>query len=141
MRLHVEALSVHDDGSRMMAVNEPGGRLAPRFFLGRTLAGNLWRFRTDVPHRRPFLAAVEAGHAVSVCASVRITRSAHEAGVETLPAYRQRGHAVSVVAAWAMAVRKLGALPLYSTSWDNIASRQVAASLGMQMLGVGIHLS
>jgi RimJ/RimL family protein N-acetyltransferase len=31
-------------------VNEPGGGdLAPRLFLGRTRAGNLWRFRADLP--------------------------------------------------------------------------------------------
>ena len=225
MRIHVEALYTHDDRLRIRSVNEPGGDVAPRFFLGRTNAGNLRRFRTDlpdelvveleklcdeepvteelprvpmhqaeyirlltshapiervwagpaywfstdvapraqpveinesnadllqggledwledVPHRRPFMAMVEDGHAVSVCASVRITHAAHAAGVETLPTYRRKGHAANVVAGWANAVRKLHAIALYSTSWDNTASRNVAAGLGLSMLGVDFHIT
>lgn len=48
MRLHVEALFSHDSSGRMRTVNEPGGAVAPRFFLGRTAKGNVWRFRHDV---------------------------------------------------------------------------------------------
>ena len=90
------------------------------------LRGGLQDWLADVPHRRPFMAMIEDDHAVSVCASVRITPAAHAAGVETLPAYRQKGHAANVVAAWANAVRKLGAIPLYSTSSENTASRPVS---------------
>ena len=105
------------------------------------LRGGLEAWLPDVPHRRPFLAAIEGGRAVSVCASVRITPAAHAAGVETLAAFRGRGHARAVVAAWARAVRGLGALPLYSTSWENMASRAVAARLGMTMFGVDFHVT
>jgi RimJ/RimL family protein N-acetyltransferase len=50
MSLHVQALFTHDAHSRLVRVNEPGGGgLAPRFYLGRTREGNLWRFRADVP--------------------------------------------------------------------------------------------
>ncbi len=225
MRMHVEALFTHNESLRIESVNQPDDGVAPRFFLGRTIAGNLWRFRTDlpsdlaielkklcngepetneisrtpenqkeyirlleahtpikqvlsgpaywfstdvvpcvqpveisetnadllrggledlledVPHRRPFMAMVEDGQAVSVCASVRITDAAHEAGVETLPAYRQKGHATNVVACWANAVRKISAIPLYSTSWDNTASQNVAARLGLSMFGVDFHIT
>jgi hypothetical protein len=48
MRLHVEALFTCDDAGDLLAVNEPGGVPAPRFFLGRTAEGNIWRFRHDV---------------------------------------------------------------------------------------------
>lgn len=49
MTLHVQALFTHDTQSRLLRVNEPsGGGLAPRFFLGRTQEGNLWRFRADL---------------------------------------------------------------------------------------------
>ena len=48
MRLHVEALFVHDAEQRMTRVNEPNGALAPRFFLGRTADGVMLRFRYDV---------------------------------------------------------------------------------------------
>jgi predicted GNAT family acetyltransferase len=61
--------------------------------------------------------------------------------VETLPAARRRGHAVSVVAAWARAVKQIGALPLYSTSWDNVASQSVATKLGLSHFGVDFHVS
>ena len=93
----------------------------------------------DVAHRYPFLAAVESGHAVAVCASVRMTHNAHEAGVETHPAFRGRGHAARVVSAWAKVVAALGAEPVYSTHWDNIASRAVAATLKLQIAGVDYH--
>src|SRR5262245_6303363 len=50
MTIHVQALFTHDAHSRLLAVNEPGGGgPAPRLFFGRTRAGNLWRFRADLP--------------------------------------------------------------------------------------------
>ena len=94
----------------------------------------------DVGHRWPFVAAIEDGQAVAVCASVRISERSHEAGVETAPDYRRRGNAARVVTAWARRVRALGAEPVYSTSFENAASRQVAASLGMKLIGVDFHV-
>jgi hypothetical protein len=225
MRLHVRALFTHDDRSRIKALNQWDGGEAPRFFLGRTKTGNLWRFRADqpdtlvaklealcreeplpddpkqapahwdaylrelafhapirriwtgpayafttdvvpdvspeaisrenqdllrgemeewlkdVPHRQPLMAMIVEGRAVSVCASVRITRPAHEAGVETLPEHRRRGHAANTVAGWATAVRKIGALPLYSTSWENTGSMSVAEKLGLFLFGADFHVT
>jgi RimJ/RimL family protein N-acetyltransferase len=105
------------------------------------LRGGFDAWLDDVPHRQPFLAALEDGRAVAVCASVRITAAAHEAGVETLAPARGRGHAADAVAAWADAVRRAGALPLYSTSSDNAASQRVAAKLGAQPIGTDFHVS
>jgi hypothetical protein len=48
MRLHVEALFTHDASGDLVQANEPRGLPAPRFFLGRTLAGSICRFRHDV---------------------------------------------------------------------------------------------
>lgn len=225
MQRHVAALYVHDHRGRTVGVNQWNGGVAPRFFLGRTSAGHLWRFRNDVDadlvealsaharaepvrdevsalpehrydyerllalhapiehrwsgpayrlpsnvapgraprilgvadegllrdgldawredlaHRQPALAAIVDGRAVALCASVRIRAAAHEAGVETLPAFRRRGHAVDVVAGWAQAVHALGAGALYSTSWENLASQRVAARLGGSMFGVDFHLT
>lgn len=95
----------------------------------------------DVPHRRPFMAVIEEGRAVSVCASVRISRDVHCAGVETLPGSRGRACGSAVVAAWARAVRDLGATPFYSTSWDNLASRGLARRLGLRLFGVDFHIT
>ena len=105
------------------------------------LKGGLEEWIPDVAHRRPFMAMVEEGRAVALCASVRITADVHEAGVETLPAYRRRGHALNVVAGWAAAVAELGATPFYSTSWQNVASRKVAERLGLPLFGVDFHIT
>src|SRR5262245_47335116 len=50
MAMHVQTLFTHDAHARLLLVNEPGGGApAPRLFLGRTRAGNLWRLRADLP--------------------------------------------------------------------------------------------
>jgi RimJ/RimL family protein N-acetyltransferase len=226
MAMHVHALFTHDTHARLLCVNEPGGGApAPRLFLGRTRAGNLWRFRADLPeslieelealcvdepmgrefHRpprhlkayvrllathapvqalwmgpayhftayvepsrpllalmathaerlqggfeklvaelpawQPFVAIVEEGRAVAVCRSVRITPAAHEAGVETLPAFRGKGYARDVVAGWARAVQALGAIPLYSTSWENTASQAVAKKMHLVPYGTDFQVT
>ncbi|MGQ0641595.1 MAG: GNAT family N-acetyltransferase [Gemmatimonadaceae bacterium] len=48
MRLHIETLYTCDGACRLVAVNYAGSAPAPRFFLGRTAAGNAWGFRHDV---------------------------------------------------------------------------------------------
>jgi hypothetical protein len=228
MRLHAEALFTHDRAGDLVRVNEPNGAVAPRFFLGRTTHGDMWRFRHDVAsdvraeleaairaelregsavespidparyeailarsapvertevgpafvfpdslprtanatgatrvtdanaelltlHLAPWLPDVRLsqpmfvvtcdGHAVSVCASVRQAAEAYEAGVETAAVYRGRGLAAPAVAAWATAVRALGRVPLYSTSWQNTASRAVARKLALIHFGNDLHIT
>ncbi len=225
MRMHVAALFVLDERERMTRVNEPDGKRAPRFFLGRTAQGYEWRVRDDVdgqlagelesaclaesaaeetllserdstryenilsrfepiqsieagpafhfpaqlvsasravlvteanaevltPHLEPWLPDVSAsrplfarlvdGRAVAVCCSVRITALADEAGVETAPEFRGHGYATEAVAAWAKAVRAMGRTPLYSTSWQNSASRALARRLGLLIFGADLHIA
>jgi GNAT superfamily N-acetyltransferase len=95
----------------------------------------------DVRRSPPLFARVVDGQAVAVCASVRITPDAHEAGVETAAAFRGRGYATQVVAAWARAVRASGVEPLYSTAWQNAASRAVARKLGLVQFGSDLHVT
>jgi RimJ/RimL family protein N-acetyltransferase len=95
----------------------------------------------DVAFCQPFMALVQQGQAVSVCASVRVTPAAHEAGVETPAPFRGRGYAARVVAAWARAVRAIGSIPLYSTSWQNTASQAVARKLGLVRYGTDLHIT
>lgn len=225
LRLHVEALFTHDGAGRLVAVNEPGGAAAPRFFFGQTADGNAWWFRHDVdaalandlqticesqpagldveahhagaapfidclaraePVRKtwagpafrfpsdlpgkdiavrvtpdnatvlspyleawlndvsaivPLVVVLEDGKAVSICGSVRMTPEAHEAGVETHADFRGRGHAARAVNAWARAVREMNRFPLYSTSWENEASRALAKKLGLIQYGATLHIT
>ena len=182
MQHHLETL-FKLDGGRLLATNEREERPAPRFFLGRTAHGNVWRVRHDVsrptaaelsvlaeaeafagrsdrhPRSRqeyerilsreeevrrtwsgpayrfpeqlpdpgstrlltpddadlltsrfddwrpdleagaPVIVALERGRPVSLCCSVRISVTAHEAGVETPPEFRGKGYAGRVVSA------------------------------------------
>lgn len=100
------------------------------------LHGGFEKLIEELPAWQPFVALVEGNRAVSVCRSVRITPEAHEAGVETLPEFRGNGYAKEVTAEWARLVRSSGAIPLYSTSWENKASQAVARKLGLKCYGV-----
>jgi hypothetical protein len=85
----------------------------------------------EIPRRSPILAVTDSGYPVSVCFCARMSEIAAEAGVETAAALRGRGLAPRVTAAWALAIRASGRIPLYSTSWSNAASLAVARKLGL----------
>ena len=105
------------------------------------LRGGFEELIAELPDWQPFLAIVEESRAVSVCRSVRITPDAHEAGVETLSDFRGRGYAQDVVAGWARVVQSLGAIPLYSTSWENTASQAVAKKLHLVPYGADFQVT
>ncbi len=86
---------------------------------------------SEIPDRTPIVALVEEGRAVSVCFSARRSNVAAEAGLETALGFRGRGLGPRVAAAWAIAIRASGRVPLYSTSWSNDASLAVARKLGL----------
>jgi len=98
-------------------------------------------WRDDVSGSAPMAVVLEAGKAVSVCCSVRITTHAHEAGVETHPDFRGRGHAARAVSGWARAVREMNRIPLYSTSWTNEPSRALARKIGLIQYGADLHIT
>jgi RimJ/RimL family protein N-acetyltransferase len=63
MELHVDALFRHTAAGRLLETREVDPAPAPRFFLGRTREGHLWRCRDDLPaslvQRLEALAAAE----------------------------------------------------------------------------------
>ncbi|MBZ0287230.1 MAG: GNAT family N-acetyltransferase, partial [Anaerolineae bacterium] len=95
----------------------------------------------NLPALSPAAMVVEDGAAVTVCASVRLTPQAAEAGLYTEDSYRGRGFGVDAVCAWANAVYASGRLPLYSTSWDNIVSQAVARRLGAVLYGADFSIT
>jgi len=98
-------------------------QLLERNFRGWTAA--------EIPERSPILAVIEGGYPVSVCFCARNAETAAAAGLETAAAFRRRGFALRVTAAWALAIRASGRIPLYNTSWSNAASLAVARKLGL----------
>ncbi len=127
-----DALPLPPNGTRVVSVDKDNAQI---------LQKHLGDWLPDVPHRRPFYAATKRGIAVSVCASARISHLLHEAGVETAEGHRRKGYALLAVRGWAAAVDALGATPVYSTAWDNVASRRVAAALGLRRFCVDCHIS
>ena len=112
-------------------------QLLARHFSGWTAA--------EIPGRSPVVGVVEDGHAVSVCFCARRSDTAAEAGLKTAAEFRGRGLGPQVaaawaLAAWALAVRASGRIPLYSASWANGASLAVARKLGLVAYASGWSL-
>jgi predicted GNAT family acetyltransferase len=70
-----------------------------------------------------------------------MTAQVAEAGVYTVESYRGRGYAAETVRGWAAAIRAMGRLPLYSTSWANTASPAVARKLRAVQYAVDFSLT
>ena len=90
-----------------------------------------WELGEISAGRAPVLAVMEDGFPVSICFCARRSDTAAAAGLETAEAYRGRGLGPRVTAAWAMAVRATGRVPLYSAAWSNEPSLAVARKLGL----------
>ena len=90
-----------------------------------------WKLGEIAPGRAPVLAVIEDGLPVSICFCARRSAAAAAAGLETAEAFRGRGFGPRVTAAWAMAVRASGRVPLYSAAWSNAPSLAVARKLGL----------
>lgn len=87
----------------------------------------------ELAARRPSFGVFRDGQVIALCASSRTSAGAAEAGVETVPSFRGQGAACLAVMAWAAAVRGAGKVPIYSTSWENTASRAVARKLELEL--------
>lgn len=81
--------------------------------------------------RSPVVAIIKDDYPISLCFSARRSETAVEAGLETAKAFRGCGYGSLVTAAWALAIRAAGQIPLYSTAWNNYASLSVARKLSL----------
>lgn len=91
----------------------------------------------DIPYAGPMMAALDddaGGKAVAIAATVRTSDGANELGLETHKDFRRRGHARNATIAWAKAMRAQGRIPVYSTDYDNTASRANVTSLGLHQI-------
>lgn len=95
----------------------------------------------DFQNKQPCFVIVEDNIPVSICCSARQTSKAAEASVFTHENYRGRAYGANVANAWASEVQKQGRSALYSTSWDNFASRSLARKLKLIQYGNDIHMS
>ncbi len=98
-------------------------------FLYEGLAGHL-----------PAAGYVLGGEFVSICCSARVSAKAAEASLKTADAFRGQGFAKLVVRAWCEEVSRRGLIPLYSTSWDNLSSQNVARKLGLRQYGMDLSI-
>ena len=90
-----------------------------------------WQLGEISEGRAPVLAVIEGGLPVSICFCARRSATAAAAGLETTAMFRGRGLGPRVTAAWAVAVRAGGRVPLYSAAWANEPSLAVARKLGL----------
>jgi len=104
------------------------------------VVGDLDALDRDFDVVEPWMAVVQDGAAVATCYSCRRSDRAAQARVDTAPPFRGRGYAPAMVAAWAREVRATGRIPLYGTTWDNLASQAVARKLGLVQFGVSLAL-
>jgi GNAT superfamily N-acetyltransferase len=91
---------------------------------------------------RPHMAAVVAscaGETAGVAAATADCDVMWQIGVDTLPAYRQRGIAKATVSALTKNLFEKGILPYYSTRVVNIASQRTALSLGYRPAWVELY--
>ena len=91
--------------------------------------------------QQPCFGVEADGAIVALCHSSRLSVDAAAAGVSTAPDYRQRGFARRVVEAWAREVVSSDRTALYSTTWDNAASRAIADGLGLRFFGEDCHIT
>ena len=113
---------------------------APDSDVSRVASDLEWIATASEVERPVVVVRDEDGRVVSVCHAARATPEGAEAGLDTTPGSRRRGYALAVTSRWAAEVRASGRIPLYSTSWENEASRGVARRLGLILYGEDWHI-
>ncbi|WP_458126012.1 GNAT family N-acetyltransferase [Paenibacillus sp. Z3-2] len=105
------------------------------------LAEHLPELTDHVHEKWPVAAYVIDDSAVAVCCSARVSSHGTEASLYTATGFRGHGYAAETVKCWQYYVRESGRVPIYSTSWDNLASQHVARKLGLIQFGVDFSIT
>jgi hypothetical protein len=87
----------------------------------------------------PWCVAMVGGEPASIAFCVRDGLLAREVGVYTVGAYRGRGLAAAVTAAWS-GLHPHHPMLFYSTHRDNLSSQRVIARLGLPLLGQSLRI-
>jgi predicted GNAT family acetyltransferase len=72
------------------------------------------------------------GRIVTTCRSLQENAECAEAYIFTIPEFRHHGYGRQTAAAWAADVIRAGKVALYSFRKDNLPSRALARSLGLE---------
>ena len=96
--------------------------------------------KDEIKYCQPCYGIINNRQIISICRSVRITKEAHEAGIETIEKYRGNDLARKVLINWATNVIERGCIPLYSTLKENISSKRVAEKTLLKKIGIGISI-
>ncbi|WP_334034543.1 GNAT family N-acetyltransferase [Burkholderia cepacia] len=130
---HVELIDGDSDAGRhLLHALSTRGMPEGLFSMGFQGAADLWA---------PWCAAVVDGEVASVAFAARLSEVGAELGLATAPAFRGRGLAAAVTAAWSRLPSLRTRTLFYSTDSDNRASQRVAARLGLTLRGTTLRVA
>ncbi|NHV25826.1 GNAT family N-acetyltransferase [Burkholderia sp. D-99] len=98
-------------------------------------------FRSSADLWAPWCAAVVDGEVASVAFAARLSGVGAELGLATAPAFRGRGLAATVTAAWSRLPSLQTRTLFYSTDSGNRASQRVASRLGLTLRGTTLRVA
>ncbi|VWC32252.1 GNAT family acetyltransferase [Burkholderia lata] len=120
-----------DAGWHLMHALSTHGMPEGLFSMGFRSAADLWA---------PWCAAVVDGEIASVAFAARLSAVGAELGLATAPAFRGRGLAAAVTAAWSRLPSLQTRTLFYSTDRGNHASQRVASRLGLTLRGTTLRV-
>ncbi|VWC88753.1 GNAT family acetyltransferase [Burkholderia lata] len=120
-----------DAGRHLLHTLSTRGMPEGLFSMGFRRVTDLWA---------PWCAAVVDGEVASVAFAARLSDVGAELGLATAPAFRGRGLAAAVTAAWSRLPSLQTRTLFYSTDSDNRASRRVASRLGLTLRGTTLRV-
>ncbi|VWB45940.1 GNAT family acetyltransferase [Burkholderia lata] len=121
-----------DAGRHLLHALSTQGMPEGLFSMGFRRAADLWA---------PWCAAVVDGEVASIAFAARLSEAGAELGLATAPAFRGRGLAAAVTAAWSRLPSLQTRTLFYSTDSDNRASQRVASRLGLTLRGTTLRVA